>query len=76
MIFPERPITVNHIRNVCARFNEGFDVTAERLLGVDELRSQRVDVLTEILSEITWAFWQSNQSHPTAQLRAEVERGI
>jgi hypothetical protein len=52
------------------------DVTAERLLGVDELRSQRVDVLTEILSEITWAFWQSNQSHPTAQPRAEVERGI
>ena len=26
MIFPERPITVNHIRNVCARFNEGLRV--------------------------------------------------
>ena len=50
-------------------------VTAERLLGVDQLRSRRVDVLTDILSEITWAFWQSNAAHPTAQLRASVERG-
>jgi len=51
------------------------DVTSERLLVVDELRSQRVDVLTDILSEITWAFWQSNLDYPTAQLRTEVERG-
>ncbi len=50
-------------------------VTAERLLGVDQLRSRRVDVITDVLSEITWAFWQSNQDHPTAQLRASVERG-
>jgi hypothetical protein len=50
-------------------------VAAERLLGVDQLRLQRVDVLTDILSEITWAFWQSNRDHPTAQLRASVERG-
>jgi len=50
-------------------------VTAERLLGADQLRSQRVDVLTDILSEITWAFWQSNRDHPAALLRASVERG-
>jgi len=48
-------------------------VTAERLLSVDELRLRRVDVLTEILSEIAWAFWQSNQNFPAAQLRAQVQ---
>lgn len=50
-------------------------VTAERLLGVDQLRLRRVDVLTDILSEITWAFWQSNRDYPAARLRASVERG-
>lgn len=48
-------------------------VTAERLLSVDELRSRRVDVLTEVLSEIAWAFWQSNQNFPAAQLRDQVQ---
>ncbi len=49
------------------------DVTSKRLVGVDELCSNRVVVLTDILSEITWAFWQSNQPHPTSLLRASVE---
>jgi hypothetical protein len=49
-------------------------VTAERLVGVDHLQERRVDVLTDILSEITWAFWQSNQEHPTAQLRRTIEQ--
>jgi hypothetical protein len=51
------------------------NVTAERLIGVDQFRLRRVEVLTEILSEITWAFWQSNRDFPTARLRASVERG-
>jgi hypothetical protein len=50
-------------------------VTAERLIGVDQFRLRRVDVLTDILSDITWAFWQSNRDFPTARLRASVERG-
>jgi hypothetical protein len=50
-------------------------VNAERMVGVHQLRERRVDLITDILSEITWAFWQSNQEHPTAQLRALVERG-
>jgi Schlafen, AlbA_2 len=49
-------------------------VTAERLVGVDHLQERRVDVLTDILSEITWAFWQSNQEHPTARLRKTIEQ--
>ena len=50
-------------------------VLAERLVTVDQIQSQRSNVLTEILSDLTWAFWQSNLDHPTAQLRALVERG-
>jgi len=50
-------------------------IVTERLLGIDQIRTRSVDVVTDILSEITWAFWQSNTDHPTAQLRALVERG-
>lgn len=48
-------------------------VTAERLLTVEQIRAQRDDELTKILTELTWAFWQSNADHPTAQLREHVQ---
>jgi hypothetical protein len=51
-------------------------VAAERLLIVDRIRENKVDVLTEILADITWAFWQSNQDHPVDRLRQNVERMI
>jgi len=50
------------------------DVSAERLVTVDEIHAQRVDVLTGILAEVTWAFWQSNAQHPVAPLRQSIER--
>jgi hypothetical protein len=49
-------------------------VSAERLVTVDQIRAQRVDVLTEILSDLTWAFWQSNAELPVARLRQNVEQ--
>jgi len=50
------------------------EVSAERLVTVDEIRTQSVDVLTGILAEVTWAFWQSNAEHPAARLRRSVEQ--
>ena len=49
-------------------------VSAERLLTVGQVREHRVDVLTEILGDLTWAFWQSNADLPVARLRQNVER--
>lgn len=51
-------------------------VAAERLVGVHEIRVRRADTLTAILSEITWAFWQSYRDYPLAQLQTQVRRGI
>jgi hypothetical protein len=48
-------------------------VSAERLLTVDQIREHTADVLTDILSDLTWAFWQSNADLPVAQLRQNVE---
>jgi hypothetical protein len=48
-------------------------VSADRLVTVEQIRAQRVDVLTGILAELTWAFWQSNNDHPTGLLRRHVE---
>jgi len=50
------------------------EVSAERLVTVDEIRTQSVDVLTGILAEVTWAFWRSNAEHPAARLRRSVEQ--
>jgi hypothetical protein len=50
-----------------------YFVVAERLITVEQIRAQRVDELTKILTELTWAFWQSNDEHPTARLRREIE---
>jgi hypothetical protein len=48
-------------------------VVAERLVAVEQIRVQGVDEVTKILTELTWAFWQSNAAHPTDQLRRHVE---
>lgn len=49
-------------------------VSAERLITVDQIQTQKANVLTEILSDLTWAFWQSNAELPVARLRQNVEQ--
>lgn len=51
-------------------------VSAESIVTVDRISTQRVDVLTEILSDLTWAFWQRNAELPVARLRQSVEQQI
>jgi Schlafen, AlbA_2 len=51
-------------------------VSAERFVTVEELGRQRVEVLTEVLAELTWAFWQSNQDFPLARLRQSVQQAV
>jgi hypothetical protein len=51
-------------------------VSTERLVTVDEMKAQRPDILTETLSDLTWAFWQGNADLPADRLRQEVERMI
>ena len=48
-------------------------VSVERVISVEQFRLQRVEVLTDILEQLTWAFWQSNADHPTARLRQNIE---
>lgn len=47
-------------------------VAAERFLTVEQIRAQTADELTKILTELTWAFWQSNADHPTERLKVQV----
>jgi hypothetical protein len=49
-------------------------VLAEREVTVDQIQAQRTNVLTELLSDLTWAFWQSNSGLPVGRLRQNVER--
>ena len=55
-------------------------VSAEQFLTVERLRQKKIDVLTEVLSDITWAFWQSNDNLPVDRLKEIVaimtQRGI
>lgn len=51
-------------------------VSTERLTAVEQIRTQRPNVLTEILTELTWSFWQSNAQFPVARLRQMVDRTI
>jgi Putative DNA-binding domain len=48
------------------------EVSVERLVTIDEIRGQRIDVLTGILTELTWAFWQRFNDHPMGRLRQSV----
>jgi hypothetical protein len=82
-------ISLHHVQGETMRFiatdNEFDDdaeefrcftdsVSTERRLTVDEIKAERLGVLTETLTDLTWAFWQSNQDHPTERLRQNVQR--
>lgn len=51
-------------------------VGAERIVQAEQLAAQRADILTELLAELTWAFWQSNAEFPLARLRQSVQQGL
>lgn len=48
-------------------------VSAQRLVSLEYLNNHRSDFLTDILSQLTWAFWQSLQDPPAARLRHFVQ---
>jgi hypothetical protein len=48
-------------------------VSAEGHVTVERLQTRRLDVLTDVLAELTWAFWQANSPYPTEQLRQYVQ---
>jgi Putative DNA-binding domain len=48
-------------------------VSAQRLVSFEYLNNQRLDFLTDILSQLTWAFWQSLQDSPAARLRHFIQ---
>lgn len=52
------------------------EVSTDRVLTVDQIAAGRLEVLTEILGSLTWAFWQSNADLPMTRLRQNVERMI
>ena len=47
-------------------------VSAERLVAVNRIETNKLDVLTDILSEIAWSFWQSLEEFPRNRLDAYV----
>ena len=54
-------------------------VSAERLVEVDRIVTNKLDVLTDILGELAWSFWQSLAGFPIDRLKAyaaETLRGM
>ena len=47
------------------------EVHAERLIGAEQL-ADKLNLLTDILSELTWPFWQGQDEYP----RASLENGL
>jgi|HubBroStandDraft_6_1064221.scaffolds.fasta_scaffold00205_56 hypothetical protein len=47
-------------------------VFVSRIVSTDELNQRHSDIVTDILGELTWAFWQGNGDHPVAALGAFV----
>jgi Putative DNA-binding domain len=45
-------------------------VSTERLVGVDRIVTNKLDVLTDILGELAWSFWQSLTDFPRERLNA------
>lgn len=45
-------------------------VSAERLVDVDRIARSKLDVLTDILGELAWSFWQSLGQFPRDRLNA------
>jgi hypothetical protein len=54
-------------------------VSTERLVEVDRIARNKLDVLTDILGELAWSFWQSLAEFPRDRLNAyaaETLRGM
>ena len=51
-------------------------VVSTRTVSTDELVQQQPGFVTDVLTELTWAFWQGLGDHPTAGLRAYVQRNL
>jgi hypothetical protein len=54
-------------------------VSTERLVEVDRIVMNKLDVLTDILGELAWSFWQSLTDFPRDRLNAyaaETLRGM
>jgi hypothetical protein len=49
-------------------------VFVSRIVGAEELNQRQSGIVTDILNELTWAFWQGNDDHPVEALRAFVEQ--
>lgn len=45
-------------------------VSTERLVEVGRIARNKLDVLTDILGELAWSFWQSLGEFPRARLNA------
>ena len=45
-------------------------VSMERLVDVDRIATNKLDVLTDILGELAWSFWQSLREFPRERLKA------
>jgi hypothetical protein len=51
-------------------------VSVERLTDADLIGAQSLDVLIDILSELTWPFWQLHREYPSDELQAYLERTV
>jgi Putative DNA-binding domain len=47
-------------------------VSATRIVSTEQLTARRSELVVSLLTEITWAFWQGFEEHPTAALGAYV----
>lgn len=53
-----------------------MEVFAERLVTLDQIRDQKIEVLIGILTELTWAFWQHPRDLPADIFRVSVRQTI
>jgi Putative DNA-binding domain len=51
-------------------------VVTTRIVSTEELGEKQSEFVTGVLTEITWAFWQGVEDHPTADLKAFVQNNI
>jgi hypothetical protein len=54
----------------------GDVVVATRVVSTEELATRQSAFVTDVLIELTWAFWQGWGDHPTAALRTYIEQNI
>lgn len=51
-------------------------VLASRIVSTEDLNRRQSEIVTDILGELTWSFWQGNGEHPIGALRAFVEQSL